>query len=106
MSGVMEKFVIASMLMWMVPIAILYSFKYNLVPGITDMSSYSLTLLSGFGAVISVNIIIAFYIYMAMKEPSEKHQPSDAFLAQAKASMRQLKTNETEDAAEARDKQE
>lgn len=53
------------------------------------MSPYSLTLLSGFLAVISVNIVIAFYIYMAMKEPSDKHKPDPAFLAEAKASVNQ-----------------
>lgn len=53
------------------------------------MSPHSLTLLSGFVAVISVNIVIAFYIYMAIKEPSDKHEPDPAFLAEAKASISQ-----------------
>ena len=48
-----------------------------------------MTLLSGFVAVISVNIVIAFYIYMAMKEPSDKHEPDPKFLADAKASVSQ-----------------
>ncbi|KAI8024457.1 DNA polymerase eta [Camellia lanceoleosa] len=67
------------------PIAILYGFNHNLFPGSTQLSSHSITLLSGFLAVISVNVVIAFYICMAMKEPSDKHEPDPAFLANAKA---------------------
>ncbi|KAM7270610.1 hypothetical protein ACFE04_029824 [Oxalis oulophora] len=85
--GVMPKFLIASSLMWVVPIAILFAFNNNLLPGIDNMSPHSLTIVSGFLAVISVNIVIAFYIYMAMKEPSDKHEPDPKFLAEAKASV-------------------
>ncbi|BFG28484.1 hypothetical protein CerSpe_147590 [Prunus speciosa] len=89
MAGVIQKFVTASLFMWITPVAILYAFNNNLLPGASDMSPYSLTLLSGFLAVISVNIVIAFYIYMAMKEPSDKHKPDPTFLAEAKASVSQ-----------------
>ncbi|XP_062082637.1 uncharacterized protein LOC133788962 [Humulus lupulus] len=89
MGGVIQKFFIASMFMWMVPVAILYGFNHKLLPGSSDLSPHSLTILSGFLAVISVNIVIAFYIYMAMKEPSNKHEPDPAFLAAAKASVNQ-----------------
>lgn len=51
------------------------------------MSPYSLTLVSGLLAVVSVNIVIAFYIYMAIKEPSDKHEPDPSFLANAKATV-------------------
>ncbi|KAJ6342409.1 hypothetical protein OIU78_010353 [Salix suchowensis] len=77
------------MLMWIAPVAILYAFNHDLIPGVTQLSPHSLTLLSGFVAVISVNIVIAFYIYMAIKEPSDKHEPDPAFLAEAKASVSQ-----------------
>ncbi|KAL5578292.1 hypothetical protein UlMin_019991 [Ulmus minor] len=87
MTGVVRKFFIASMFMWMAPVAILYGFNHNWFPGLSDLSPYSLTLLSGFLAVISVNIVIAFYIYMAMKEPSHQHEPDPSFLAEAKASV-------------------
>ncbi|XWS13934.1 hypothetical protein CRYUN_Cryun36dG0081300 [Craigia yunnanensis] len=66
--GVIKKFFIASMFMWIAPLAILYGFNPNLLP---------------------VNIVIAFYIYMAMKEPSDKHEPDPKFLADAKASVNQ-----------------
>ncbi|KAH1046537.1 hypothetical protein J1N35_037321 [Gossypium stocksii] len=88
-AGLVKKFFIASMLMWMAPIAVLYGFNHNLLPGLTNLSPHAMTLLSGFVAVISVNIVIAFYIYMAMKEPSNKHQPDPKFLTQAKASVYQ-----------------
>jgi hypothetical protein len=48
-----------------------------------------MTLVSGFVAVISVNIVIAFYIYLAMREPADKHEPDPKFLAEAKASINQ-----------------
>ncbi|KAG8480991.1 hypothetical protein CXB51_025689 [Gossypium anomalum] len=121
-AGLVKKFFIASMLMWMAPLAVLYGFNHNLLPafnvaannnfhggfhlvcyriklieqevnlfgtGLTNLSPHAMTLLSGFVAVISVNIVIAFYIYMAMKEPSNKHQPDPKFLTHAKASVYQ-----------------
>ncbi|CAL5346653.1 unnamed protein product [Camellia sinensis] len=106
MSSVIKKFFIASMFMWVAPIAILYGFNHNLFPGSTQLSSHSITLLSGFLAVISVNVVIAFYICMAMKEPSDKHEPDPAFLANAKASLRQNRPNEDEDSSQTRKKEE
>ncbi|RYR73502.1 hypothetical protein Ahy_A02g007871 isoform B [Arachis hypogaea] len=91
--SVIQKFFIASMFMWVVPVAILYGFNNNLFPGADNLSPYSVTLVSGFLAVISVNVVIAFYIYLAMKEPAEKHEPDPKFLAEAKASMKQPTTN-------------
>ncbi|KAL2538831.1 Vacuolar ATPase assembly integral membrane protein VMA21-like domain [Forsythia ovata] len=96
MLGVVNKFFIASMLMWTVPLAILYVFNHNLIPGSTELSPYSVTLLSGFLAVISVNVVIAFYICMAMKEPSDKHEPDPKFVADAKASITQPEPNEAD----------
>jgi hypothetical protein len=58
---------------------------------------------SGFLAVISVNVVIAFYIYMAMKEPSYKHEPDPAFLAEAKASVSRS-TNQAEDSSQSEKK--
>ncbi|KAJ4970522.1 hypothetical protein NE237_003621 [Protea cynaroides] len=106
MAGVINKFFIASLFMWVAPITILYGFNHQLIPGSTQLSSYSLTLLSGFLAVISVNVVIALYICMAMKEPSDRHEPDPAFLAEAKASISQATPSESEDASEAREKQE
>ncbi|KAI5332383.1 hypothetical protein L3X38_022512 [Prunus dulcis] len=105
MAGVIQKFVTASLFMWITPVAILYAFNNNLLPGASDMSPYSLTLLSGFLAVISVNIVIAFYIYMAMKEPSDKHKPDPAFLAEAKASVSQP-TGEADSSSQSSKKEE
>lgn len=68
------------------------------------MSPYSVTLISGFLAVVSVNIVIAFYIYLAMKEPSEKHEPDPKFVSEAEASVKHLvvpsQTQETESTQE------
>ncbi|KAI3423147.1 uncharacterized protein J3R85_011271 [Psidium guajava] len=33
MAGVMEKFLLASMLMWIIPVAVLYGFNHNVFPG-------------------------------------------------------------------------
>ncbi|OAY51133.1 uncharacterized protein LOC110615846 [Manihot esculenta] len=105
MAGVIKKFFLASMFMWMFPILILYAFNHDLIPGVTHLSPHSLTLLSGFLAVISVNIVIAFYIYMAMKEPSDKHEPDAKFVAEAKASVNQL-TGKVEDPSQSLKKDE
>ncbi|KAF6144017.1 hypothetical protein GIB67_017625 [Kingdonia uniflora] len=101
---VVRKFIVASMFMWMAPIAILYAFNHNLFPGSVHLSPHSQTLLSGFLAVISVNMVIAFYIYTAMKEPSDKHEPDPAFLAEAKASVVQLTPEQNEETSESREK--
>ncbi|KAL5708399.1 hypothetical protein ACHQM5_019198 [Ranunculus cassubicifolius] len=107
MSGVVRKFVIASMFMWIAPIAVLYGFNHNLFPGSTELSSETHTLVSGFLAVISVNTVIGLYIYMALKEPSERHVPDPAFLAEAKASIKQQPTTGNDDgSSQNRDKEE
>ncbi|KAK4858544.1 hypothetical protein QYF36_018202 [Acer negundo] len=83
MAAVVNKFFVASMFMWVVPLVILYGFNNNLLPG---TSPNTMTLFSGILAVISVNIVIAFYIYMAIKEPSSnKQEPDPAFVSKAKA---------------------
>ncbi|KAL0351365.1 UNVERIFIED_CONTAM: hypothetical protein Scaly_1525200 [Sesamum calycinum] len=89
MTGVVNKFFIASLCLLTTPIAVLYSFQSNLFPGSSGMSPEAMTLWSGIVAVISVNVVIGFYIYMAIKEPSGKHEPDPKFLADAKASMKQ-----------------
>nr|CAD1834535.1 unnamed protein product [Ananas comosus var. bracteatus] len=104
MPGVIQKFFIASMVMWMAPVAILYGFNNKLFPvcisSLTctrQLSSESQTLLSGFVAVISVNLVIILYIYMAMKEPAaHEHQPDPSFLAEAKASISKNTTQSRE----------
>ncbi|CAF1699715.1 hypothetical protein HID58_051770 [Brassica napus] len=90
MAGVMQKFLVASMFMWMLPIAILYGFNNDLLPGSTTLSPHSLTLLSGFLAVVSVNVVIVFYICLALKEPVDKHKPDASFVAEAKDSVKKL----------------
>ncbi|XP_009603094.1 uncharacterized protein LOC107832453 isoform X2 [Nicotiana tabacum] len=106
MAGVVNKFFITSLIMWAAPVAILYAFNHSLIPGVTDMSPHSMTLVSGFVAVISVNVVIAFYICLAMREPSDKHEPDPKFLAEAKASIKQLGKNQDGDSSETRSKQE
>ncbi|KAL1534155.1 hypothetical protein AAHA92_30374 [Salvia divinorum] len=87
---VMIKFLIASALMWTVPIAVLYGFNHNFFPGSASLSQETVTLWSGILAVISVNMVIVLYIISAMKEPpSDKHEPDPRFLADAKASIKQ-----------------
>ncbi|KAJ7969411.1 Vacuolar ATPase assembly integral membrane protein VMA21-like [Quillaja saponaria] len=73
-------------------IIILVSNHIYKAEGSNNLSPYSLTLVSGFLAVISVNIVIAFYIYLAKREPTDKHEPDPAFLAEAKASVNRSKS--------------
>ncbi|RZR99474.1 hypothetical protein BHM03_00029022 [Ensete ventricosum] len=76
--------------------------------GTSQLSSSSQTLVSGFLAVISVNLVIVLYIIMAMKEPgsNREHQPDPAFLAEAKASIKQPAAVTTDDNAQTREKAE
>ncbi|CAL5030098.1 unnamed protein product [Urochloa decumbens] len=98
MSGVITKFAVTSMVMWMVPVAIVYGFYYEMFPGVSQMSSSTQTLVSGFLAVISVNLVIGFYICMAMKEtPHQEPQPDPTFLANAKASINQPTSSQVSD---------
>ncbi|WVZ87079.1 hypothetical protein U9M48_033771 [Paspalum notatum var. saurae] len=98
MSGVITKFAITSMVMWMAPVAIVYGFYYQVFPGVSQMSSSAQTLASGFLAVISVNLVIGFYICMAMKEtPHQEPQPDPTFLANAKASINQPTSSQVSD---------
>jgi len=58
------------------------------------MSSSAQTLASGFLAVIAVNLVIGYYIFMAMKEtPHQEPQPDPTFMAKAKASINQPTTS-------------
>uniref|UniRef100_A0A803N049 Vacuolar ATPase assembly integral membrane protein VMA21 homolog n=2 Tax=Chenopodium quinoa TaxID=63459 RepID=A0A803N049_CHEQI len=86
-----RKFFVASICMWAVPFAILYGFQHGWYPGFSNISPSSQTLLSGFLAVVSVNIMLAFYICMAMKEPIGKHKPDPAFVAKATVTNNQRK---------------
>ncbi|CAN8315582.1 unnamed protein product [Cochlearia groenlandica] len=92
MAGVMQKFLVASMFMWILPISILYGYNNDLLPGSTTLSPHSLTLLSGFLAVVSVNVVIVFYICLALKEPVDKHKPNTLFVAAAKDSVKKFTT--------------
>ncbi|CAN6463360.1 unnamed protein product [Victoria cruziana] len=90
MMGVIQKFFLVSVLMWIAPLLILYGFNHQIFPGVSELSASSQTLLSGFLAVVSVNFMIGIYIFMAMREPSHgEHKPDASFLAQAKASINQ-----------------
>ncbi|KAG2327682.1 hypothetical protein Bca52824_010410 [Brassica carinata] len=90
MGGVMQKFLVASMCMGILPIALLYGFNNDLLPDSTTLSPHSLTLLSGFLAVVSVNVVIVFYICLALKEPVDKHKLDASFVAEAKDSVKKL----------------
>ncbi|KAL5713451.1 hypothetical protein ACHQM5_015522 [Ranunculus cassubicifolius] len=104
--SVAGNFLVASIIMLVAPIVVLYSFNLGLFPGLTQLSSESRTLISGILAVVSVNIVIAFYIYTAMKEPSGRHVPDPAFLAKAKASVEQLPNADKTETYQDRDKEE
>ncbi|EPS63526.1 hypothetical protein M569_11258, partial [Genlisea aurea] len=87
--GVASKFLITSAFMWILPFAILYGFNHKLCPaGCDALSAESVTLWGGIIAVISVNVVIALYIYAAMREPSTKHEPDPRFVSNARISLK------------------
>ncbi|KAK1280340.1 hypothetical protein QJS04_geneDACA016111 [Acorus gramineus] len=107
MPSVVVKFFLASMALWIAPLSILYGFNHHIFPGSSQLSPSSHTLISGFIAVISVNMVIIFYIIMAMKEPpSRQHQPDPSFLAEAKASISQSPRAHTDGSDQGREKEE
>ncbi|PWZ45093.1 hypothetical protein Zm00014a_024547 [Zea mays] len=105
MPGVITKFAVTSMVMWMAPVAIVYGFYYQAFPGVSRMSSSTQTLASGFLAVISVNLVIGLYIFMAMKETRHQEpQPDPTFLANAKASINQPTSSQPSDGSKGKGK--
>lgn len=63
------------------------------------MSPESYTLLSGFLAVISVNIVIGVYVCMALRDPptASAPQPDPAFAARASAKLGEVHTSGSRD---------
>ncbi|KAH7652184.1 Vacuolar ATPase assembly integral membrane protein Vma21 protein [Dioscorea alata] len=103
MAGVVQKFFLTSIIMRMVPIAIIYGFNHHIFPGSSQLSLSSQTLISGFLAVISVNFVI--YIIMAMKEPTNQEpQPDPTFLAEARMSITQPSRSMSSGNSETHDK--
>ncbi|CAI0401318.1 unnamed protein product [Linum tenue] len=98
MAGAANKFFVTSMFIWMAPIAVLFAFNHDLLPGLSQLSPHTLTLLSGLVAVVSVNIVMGFYIYIAVKD---KHEPTSA--AEAKASLTKLNKGKTASRASKKD---
>lgn len=44
---------------------------------------------------VSVNVVIVFYICLALKEPADKHKPDASFVAQAEDSVKKLTSGAT-----------
>uniref|UniRef100_A0ACD5XHZ8 Uncharacterized protein n=1 Tax=Avena sativa TaxID=4498 RepID=A0ACD5XHZ8_AVESA len=105
MLEVITKFAVTSMFMWMAPIVTMYGFYHQIIPGVSQLSSSAQTLVSGFLAVISVNVVIGFYIYSAMKDaPRLEPQPDATFLANAKASINQPTSSQVSDDSQGKGK--
>ncbi|KAG9459154.1 hypothetical protein H6P81_003662 [Aristolochia fimbriata] len=107
MAAVIQKFFFVSAFMWIAPLAVMYGFNHQLIPGFNNLSPTQQTIWSGLVAVISVNLVIAFYIYMAIKEPSgPEHRPDPAFLAKARAGIQQFGTPKEDDSSPSHSKKE
>lgn len=86
---VLVLFGVTSLLMWALPLWVLYAFNHKLFPGSEGLSQQSTTLWSGLLAVLSVNVVIIFYIILALREKpvAAAPHPDPAFLSKARASM-------------------
>lgn len=95
---VMVTFTIASILMWVLPISVLQAFSWNLIPGLDNLSPRSRTLWCGALAVLSVNFVIAGYIFLALYETTSatEPQPDPVFLRRAKESVAAVTTISSE----------
>ncbi|XP_068651426.1 uncharacterized protein [Aristolochia californica] len=107
MAAVIQKFFFVSAIMWIAPLAVMYGFNHQLIPGLNDLSPSQQTIWSGLLAVISANLVIALYIYMAIKEPTgSEHRPDPAFLAKARGSIHQSAPREEDDYSQSHSKKE
>lgn len=88
---VIKRFLVASLAMWGIPLIILHVFNKHIKPGMAALSPRWHTLCSGCLAVLSVNVIIALYIVMAMREPklAAEPQPDPTFASRARLSLQQ-----------------
>lgn len=86
---VLVLFGVTSLLMWGLPLWVLYAFNNQLFPGSEGLSQQSTTLWSGLLAVLSVNVVIVGYIILALREKPVRAtpQPDPAFLSKARASV-------------------
>eukprot|EP00897_Mesotaenium_endlicherianum_P001753 jgi/Mesen1/1605/ME000134S00726 len=89
LSDVISRFAMTSALMWIVPIAILYAFNNNLLPVIKSLSPEYQTLWGGLFAVAGVNVVIAIYIILALRDPpsAPEPQPDPVWAAKARAEL-------------------
>eukprot|EP00271_Cylindrocystis_brebissonii_P021530 TRINITY_DN7746_c0_g1_i1.p1 TRINITY_DN7746_c0_g1~~TRINITY_DN7746_c0_g1_i1.p1 ORF type:complete len:125 (-),score=38.18 TRINITY_DN7746_c0_g1_i1:531-905(-) len=101
-SSVMQRFTVTSMAMWASPLAILWAFHADWIPAVSDLSPENRTLLSGILAVVSVNVVIGIYIYLALKDPpnSATPQPDPRFVAAAQRSVDKLHGQEEDEEGE------
>ncbi|KAI5065720.1 hypothetical protein GOP47_0020415 [Adiantum capillus-veneris] len=102
---VMKRFLGASLAMWGFPLLILHLFNRFVKPGMAALSPRWHTICSGCLAVLSVNVVIAIYIVMAMREPrsvAEPH-PDPTFVSRAKASLLQACQEEQDSEREKKD---
>ncbi|XP_039144832.1 MDIS1-interacting receptor like kinase 2-like [Dioscorea cayenensis subsp. rotundata] len=82
-----------------------YEMACCLCNGSSQLSLSSQTLISGFLAVISVNFVIALYVIMVMKEPTNQEpQPDPTFLDEARMSITQPSRSVASENSETRDK--
>ena len=86
---VLALFGVTSLLMWALPLLVLYAFNNQLFPGSEGLSQQSTTLWSGLLAVLSVNVVIVFYIILALREKpvAPTPHPDPVFLSKARASL-------------------
>ncbi|GAQ90564.1 hypothetical protein KFL_006560090 [Klebsormidium nitens] len=93
-ANTISKFAITSLLMWVFPLLIIHAFYNNTfnvweLSIIRSLSPEHRTILMGLLAVLSVNLVIAIYIYLALKEPrtAAEPQPDPAFAEGARKSV-------------------
>eukprot|EP00250_Pteridium_aquilinum_P007029 c16827_g1_i1 orf=444-770(-) len=93
---VIKRFLLTSLAMWGSPLLILYAFNKYVKPGMAALSPRWHTVCSGLLAVFSVNVVIAIYILMAMREPRSgaESQPDPAFVSKARSSLQQAHQEE------------
>eukprot|EP00850_Spirogloea_muscicola_P001459 SM000005S17256 [mRNA] locus=s5:1067601:1068329:- [translate_table: standard] len=86
---VVARFVLTSLLMWLLPVALLLAVNSHLIPGTAGLSSASTTLFGGLLAVLALNAVVCAYVLMALwdKPAGGLPKPDAAFAASARRSL-------------------
>lgn len=87
--AVISRFTVTSAFMWALPLLVLLAFNQKQFTDLIGIPEEHTTLFSGLTAVLAVNVVMAVYIVMALRDAptASQPQPDPAFVAAAQRSI-------------------